>query len=99
MAWLLRTIHALVSRDFRMREACKRLPQDQRATVQQLDTVATRFRDLMDHLGEVMGDTEMCYELSGRASTARTERNILVEKCRFAGVPNELVEYFGSLNR
>ncbi len=99
MTWLLRTLHALVSRDFRMREACKRLLQDQQTLVYQLDTEATRFRNSMDHLGETLSDSGIYYELFERAATARMERNLLVEKCVSSGVPNELIEYFGSLSR
>ena len=99
MIRLFRAMYAFVSRDFRMGEAFKRLPQHQRKLLWQLDKVATRFRRSMDHTGEVLGDSGVHHELIQRAAAAREERNTLVGQCTSAGVPKELVEYFGSLSR
>lgn len=99
MAWLFRTIHALVSRDFRMRETCKRLPQGQRLLIYRLDVAANRFRNSTDHTAELLSDSWAHGEMIMRASAAREERNALVTQCTAAGVPTDLIDYFGSLSR
>lgn len=99
MAWLLRTIHALVSRNFRMWEACKRLPQSQRLLIYRLDVAATRFRNSLDHTTELLSDSGAHWEMTMRAATAREERNALVKQCESADVPQELIDYFGDLSR
>ena len=99
MGWLLNQLRGLVSRDFRMREACERLSPVQQAFVRPLDDAADSFRRWMDSSGEVLGESGMHLEIMQRAAAARDKRNALVQQCASAGISGELIDYFGDLAR
>lgn len=99
MLTIFSRVRSFIGRDFRMHEACKRLPHDQLALIRRLDEAATRFRNSLDHTAELLGGSGAHWEMAQCAAVAREERNTLVTQCATAGIPEELIEYFGSLSR